>query len=95
MSHLKRITKSSPSERQVVEFMYTGPSTSAAADDEDECMIVEPKPSRKPAAAQAVTAGVLSDASGKRKRTANAALGPESDKRAKVSQPPADVITLD
>lgn len=72
-----------------------GPSTSAAADDEDECMIVEPKPSRKPAAAQAVTAGVLSDASGKRKRTADAALGPKSDKRAKVSQPPANVITLD
>ncbi len=59
-------------------------------------MIVVPKPSMKAAAAKAVVAaGVLSDANGKRKRAGDSLVGPESDKRVRVSPPDGDVITLD
>jgi len=73
-----------------------GPSTNAAADDEDDCMIVEPKHVKKAVTAKAVSAGVLSDANGKRKRAADGPVGPETDKRLKKAQlDDADVITLD
>ena len=72
-----------------------GPSTNAAADDEDDCMIVEPRHVKKAVAAKAVSAGVLSDANGKRKRAADDSGGP--DKRVKKAQTDddGDVITLD
>lgn len=77
----------------------TGPSGaagSAAADDEDDCMIVEPKKKKqKNVSDTAVTAGVLSDANGKRKRGLDEPTGNETDKRAKLSQPASNVITLD
>ncbi|DBA95757.1 hypothetical protein WJX77_000574 [Trebouxia sp. C0004] len=72
-----------------------GPSTNAAADDEDDCMIVEPKHVKKAITAKAVSAGVLSDVNGKRKRGAGGPVGPETDKRLKKARLDADVITLD
>lgn len=59
-------------------------------------MIVEPKRVQKPVTAKAVSAGVLSDANGKRKRAADDPVGPETDKRIKKAQlDDGDVITLD
>ena len=57
-------------------------------------MIVEPKHVRKAFTAKAVSAGMLSDANGKRKRAADDSWGP--DKRIKKAQTDVDdVITLD
>ena len=80
--------------RQQAASVSAGPSTNAAADDEDDCMIVEPKNVKKAVTAKAVSAGVLSDANGKRKRVAADSGGP--DKRIKKAQTDGDdVITLD
>ena len=59
-------------------------------------MIVEPKKKKqKRVSDTAVTAGILSDANGKRKRGLDEPTGNENDKRAKLSQPASNVITLD
>ena len=80
--------------RQQTTSVFAGPSTNAAADDEDDCMIVEPKHVKKAVTAKDVSAGVLSDSNGKRKRAADDSGGP--DKRIKKAQTDdGDVITLD
>ncbi|KAL3140467.1 hypothetical protein ABBQ38_004726 [Trebouxia sp. C0009 RCD-2024] len=61
------------------------------ADDEDDCMIVEPKTSKKSDS----SAGVFSSANGKRKRSAETSLGADTDKKLKLSKPDGDVIMLD
>ena len=70
-----------------------GPSL--AADDDDDCTIVEPKASRKVSAGVPASAGVLSDANGKRKRTADTSLGSDTEKKLKLSKANDDVIMLD
>ena len=73
-----------------------GGAAATAADDEDECVIVEPRPrKKKQIAGTTVSAGVLSDANGKRKRSANEIDGSGHEKRAKLSEPIADVIDLE
>lgn len=54
-------------------------------------MIVEPKAGKK----LQTSAGVLSDANGKRKRSADTTLGTDTDKKLKLSKPNDDVIMLD
>ena len=74
----------------------SGVADKPTADDEDDCMIVEPKKTKKKTGSTtAVTAGVFSDANGKRKRGSDESAGIESDKRAKLSQSASSVITLD
>ena len=71
---------------------HVGPST--ADDDEDDCMIVEPKATKKNGTAMPTSARVLSDANGKRKRSADTSLGNDTDKKLRLSKP-EDVIMLD
>ena len=72
---------------------HAGPST---ADDEDDCMIVDPKAIKKSGTVVPTSARVLSDANGKRKRTADTSLGTDTDKKLRLSKPEdVDVIMLD
>ena len=68
---------------------------SSAAGDEDDCMIMEPKASKKVASRGPASAGVLSDANGKRKRTSDTSLAPDTEKKLKLSKATDDVIMLD
>lgn len=73
------------------EAMHGAAAGPSVADDEDDCMIVEPKAGKK----LQTSAGVLSDANGKRKRSADTTLGTDTDKKLKLSKPNDDVIMLD
>lgn len=81
--------------RQQTTSVFAGPSTNAAADDEDDCMIVEPKHVKKAVTAKAVSAGVLSDANGKRKRAADDSGGPDKRIKKAETDDDGDAITLD
>ena len=59
-------------------------------------MIVEPAATKKKDATVPTSARLLSDANGKRKRTADTSLGPDTDKKLRLSKrEDADVIMLD
>ena len=60
-----------------------------------DCMTVEPKVSKKPAAAKPVTAEVLHHTNAKQKRAADEPARPGADKRMKQPKPDDNVITLD
>ena len=66
------------------------------ADDEDDCMIVEPKAGKTNGTVVTKSARAVSDANGKRKRTVDTSLGTDTDKKMRLSKPEdADVIMLD